>query len=295
MGRAVRHLAVSILPITLSLVACTADVSPNNTEDGDSTAGASITITPDLSGCHGHASTEIPDDGDYVMTTFGGGADTQKMSCGGTADGTGWYAASRQRYGCGAKLQIEANGKCVVVSALDYGPDVCVENAAGSPIIDLSPRAAKVLWNTSGAGWSDHLHVTVTEVDASTPVGLCTDAPPPPPPSGGGDSGNGSTTCSSATLDRDVDNGTCVQSATDGEWYECQDGAWVSKAGTSGCTESFAYCDSATLGKSVPPRTCVQSGSTGKWFQCNGQSWVSPVDVAGESGPIGDCAKMYPN
>ena len=273
----------------LSLVACSADV-PVNDESADSTDGASINITPDLSGCHGHASSTIPADGEYVMTTFGGGSDTQSMSCGGTADGVGWYAASRQRYGCGAKLQIVAtNGNCVVVAAQDYGPDVCVENAAHSPVMDMSPRASKALYGVSSAGWSDHITVNVTEVDASTPLGLCSSVSTGGGGGGGGGGGTGAA-CSSSTLDRDVDDGTCVQSATDQAWYQCTNGSWTAIASNAGCTTSFAWCNSATLGYAVPPRTCVQSASTSRWYQCNGQNWVTPVDTAAESGPIGACS-----
>jgi hypothetical protein len=278
----------------LSLVACSAEVPVS--EDTGSTEGVSITINPDLSGCHGRASSTIPADGEYVMTTFGGGSDTQRMSCGGTADGVGWYAASRQRYGCGAKLQIVAtNGNCVVVSALDYGPDVCVEAAAHMPVMDMSPRASKALYGVSSAGWSDHITVNVTEVDASTPVGTCTST------GGGGGGGSGSgggggggtgtpAACSSATLGRDVDDGTCVQSATDEAWYQCTNGSWTAISSTAGCASSYAWCDSATLGYAVPPRTCVQSASTSAWYQCNGQAWVRPVDTATETGPLGACS-----
>jgi len=276
---------VRYLAIVIALSACTANV--DTFEDSDSTAGTSIAVTDHLSGCHGQASSSVPSDGRYVMTTFGGGADDQRMSCGGYADGTGWYAASRQRYGCGAHLQVEANGKCVVLEAQDYGPDVCVENAAHSPILDMSPRASKALYGVSGAGWSDHLVVNVTEVSASTPLGPCQ-------ASGGGDTGGGGTTgasCSSATLDRDVDDGTCVQSATDAAWYECTNGAWVARSSSAGCATAYAFCSSPTLGKDVPPRACVQSASNSVWYQCNGQDWAKPVDVAGQTGPIGACSE----
>ena len=95
------------------------------------------------------------------------------MSCGGYANGTGWYAASRQRYGCGAHVKVQANGKCVVLATDDYGPDVCVENAAGRPIIDVSPLASKALFGVSGAGWSDRSVVTVNKVATTTPLGPC--------------------------------------------------------------------------------------------------------------------------
>lgn len=276
MGRAVKT-----APLFVLLVACTV----GEDEATDSTAGVSVsTADSSLTGCQGKASSVIPSDNTYVITTFGGPGDHQPMSCGGFADGTTWYAASRQRYGCGSKLQIEANGKCVVAIALDYGPDVCVEKAAGRAIMDVSPLVSRELFNMSGAGWSDKKLVTVTEVDPSTPVGMC--GTPQPDPVG--------TTCSSSTLDRDVEAGTCVQSASDAKWYECVDGAWAARASSAGCATAFGFCKSATLGKSVAARTCVQAASDTKWYQCNGQGWVTPVDTAARSGPIGSCASWNP-
>ena len=285
--------------LTVATAACTADVEIL-TEDQDATPGASITTTArGLSGCHGTASTSIPANGNYVITTFGGPGDYQPMSCGGYANGTGWYAASRQRYGCGSHVKVQANGKCVVLATNDYGPDVCVENAAHMPIIDVSPAASKALFGVSGAGWSDHLVVNVTEVTTSTPLGPC--APDTNDDGGGGTSGGGGgggtstpASCSSSTLDRDVEDGVCVQSATDSAWYECQNGSWVAKSSSSGCAEAYGFCNSATLGTSVPARTCVQAASNSQWYQCNGQNWVTPVSTATQSGPIGDCSTWNP-
>jgi len=277
---------VRFIAISLLLSACTADVDIIS-EDSEATAGASITQTTYLSNCRGQASSAIPADHRYVITTFGGPGDHQPMSCGGYADGSGWYAASRQRYGCGSHIRVTANGKCVVLQTDDYGPDVCVENAAHMPVIDVSPRASKELFGVSGAGWSDHLVVTVEEVSTSEPLGICST-------SGGGGGGGGTATCSSSTLDRDVATGTCVQAASDGLWYECSNGAWVSRSSSSGCTTAFAWCSSATLGRNVPPRTCVQAASNSSWYQCNGQGWVMPVDVAAETGPIGACSTVNP-
>ena len=276
--------------LALSTFACTADVASFSEDDG-ATAGASISVTPALTGCHGKATSTIPADGAYVLTSFGGGADNQPMSCGGYANGTGWYAASRQRYGCGGRVKIEANGKCAVVATKDYGPDACVEAAAGAPIIDASPAVSRLLFGTSSAGWSDRFRVTVTEVSATTPLGECaTDTPPTDPPTAPGTSPAG---CMSGTLDREVDDGTCVQSATDAAMYQCTAGAWVAKTGTAGCTETYGYCASATLGTSVPARTCVQSAASGSWFQCNGQGWVTSVDTAAQTGPIGACSSWH--
>jgi len=290
--------ALAALCLSFAAAACTGDAEVvSGFEDDGSTAGVSI-IARGLTGCHGKASSAIPGDGRYVMTTFGGPGDHQAMSCGGYADGTWYYAASRQRYGCGSHLQVEANGQCVVVEADDYGPDVCVEDAAGMPILDVSPVVAHALFGVSGLGYSDHQTVTVTEVATSTPLGPCT-------ASGGGGGGGGSggggdppptdpTTCSSATLDRDVPEGTCVQAASNGLWYACEAGAWSQIPSSAGCTDAYAWCHSATLGEDVPPRTCVQSASNSAWYQCNGQAWVRPVDAAAATGPIGACASVHP-
>lgn len=276
------------------------------TEDTNATEGASVsTYRNGPTGCHGKADTSIPGNAKYYLTSFGGPGDHQQMSCGGYATGTGYYAASRQRYGCGAKLQIQANGKCVVVSALDYGPDVCVENAAGGPIIDASPTVSKYLFGSSSAGWSDHFAIEVRQVGTTTPVGPCEDSNTPPPPAGTstegqGDTGGGASTtsgasCASATLGRDVDDGTCVQAASDGAWYACDNGVWDDIADSSSCTgEVYGYCDSATLGYEVPARTCVQSRSSGIWYQCNGSVWVSPVSTSSRTGALGACSTWNP-
>ncbi len=260
-------------------------------EATDGTAGVSVTtIDRGLTGCRGVASRTVPADGRYFITTFGGPGDHQPMSCGGYANGTTWYAASRQRYGCGAKLRIEANGRCVVAEALDYGPDVCVENAAGQEIMDVSPKISRALFDEAGAGYSDRMTVHVEEVAAATPVGPCAstspDAPDAPDAPGAG-------TCASATLDRDVADGTCVQAADDGAWYACNAGAWQARSSAAGCATAYGFCESATLGEAVPPRTCVQAASNRVWYQCNGQGWVSPIDVGERSGPLGACAAMH--
>jgi hypothetical protein len=141
--------------------------------------GRSVQGHGPLTGCEGQASPAIPADGRYYLTSFGGGSDSGTMSCGTDTDhGSWWYAASRQRYGCGARLRIEARGRCAVVQADDYGPDVCVERAAGGPVLDASPLVARALFDAGSAGWSDHFLVQVAEVDGATPLGPCA-APAP--------------------------------------------------------------------------------------------------------------------
>ena len=133
------------------------------------------TITPggeDLKGCQGKASSNIPGSGSYVLTTFGGPSEPQPLACGGHSKSGSWYyAASRQRYGCGTRIRIMANGKCVVAQTDDYGPDVCVEKAAGMPVMDVSPLVSKHLFGESGLGWSDKKKVSVEVAPSGTPLG----------------------------------------------------------------------------------------------------------------------------
>jgi hypothetical protein len=158
--------------LTAAALAC------SSTEGGfdDEGEGGHVSSTDSaLRGCRGKASSVIPSDDRYVITTFGDSrGDDGIMSCGTyTKTGSWYYAASRQRYGCGARIKIEANGKCVVAKTDDYGPDVCVENAAGRAIIDVSPLVTKHLFGVRSAGWSERRIVTVTEVSRATPLGPC--------------------------------------------------------------------------------------------------------------------------
>jgi len=253
-------------------------------------SGLSVSASSDLSGCHGTASSSVPSNGNYYLTSFGSSPDDDGvMSCGEyTKHGSWYYAASRQRYGCGSHIQIEANGKCVVAETDDYGPDQCVETAAGRPIIDASPLVSEALYGTSSAGWSDRYAIHVTEVPSSTPLGPC--AGGGNATDGGTSDGGGGAACSSSTLDMDVSSGTCVQSSGDEQWYTCNDGEWDS--GQNDCTQSFAWCDSSTLGEWVPPRTCVQSKSDDVWYQCAENGWES--GVSNGSGPLGKCSSEHP-
>lgn len=122
--------------------------------------------------------SDIPADGVYYVTTFGGGADTQTMSCGGTADATWAYAADRARFGCGTKLLVQAGGKQCVVEVADCGPNRCVEEAACGcscgghhPMLDVSPFVTQYLLGSSAVGWSEKRAVTANAVDAASTIG----------------------------------------------------------------------------------------------------------------------------
>jgi MYXO-CTERM domain-containing protein len=146
-----------------------------NTRSPFSVGGCSC---PGSGGCSSVSYSNIPSDHLYYVTTFGGGSDTQGMACGGTADGKWAYIADSARFGCGAKVLIEANGKSCVAKVADCGPNRCVEQAVSSsgcsshhPIIDASPFITKYLLGASGVGWSDRKTVKATVVAASTPIG----------------------------------------------------------------------------------------------------------------------------
>jgi hypothetical protein len=161
-----------LLPVLLALplAACAVDAG-----QPDETGASTDETDQALTGCHGKASSSIPGAHQYVLTTFGATkGDDGIMSCGSyTKHGSWWYAASRQRYGCGAHVKIEANGKCVVAQTDDYGPDVCVETAAKMPVMDASPLVSKALFGASSLGWSDHRVVRVTPVSRAVALGPC--------------------------------------------------------------------------------------------------------------------------
>ena len=168
----VRSFLAVVAPVVL-VVACSAPAPSVEAQSSDA-----------LKGCYGQASSSVPADGRYYLTTFGGPSESQPLSCGGSSNSGSWYyAASKQRYGCGAHLRIEANGRCVVAQAADYGPDVCVEKASGRPVLDASPLVGKVLFGEPNLGWSDRAAVTVTQVANATPLGPCKAPSPSPSPS----------------------------------------------------------------------------------------------------------------
>jgi hypothetical protein len=100
------------------------------------------------------AGRNIPPDNVYYITTFGEGPDNQTMACGAYADGTWLYIADSWRFGCGAKVKLTnpRNGRWCVTQVADVGPNICVERAAGRPIIDASPVITRELFGRSSAG-----------------------------------------------------------------------------------------------------------------------------------------------
>ncbi len=160
-----------------------------------------------------------------------------------------------------------------------------------------APWASWKFWQNSGSGTVSGIsgHVDLDKFNGSL-ADLQAFVAAVNPTSGDDDSGTTTTApppsaCVSSTLDKTVDDGVCVQSAGDGELYECSAGMWTAKSSTSGCSQTYEWCDSATLGESVPPRTCVQASSDQLWYQCDGTHWAS--GVSNGAGPAGSCAAMY--
>jgi hypothetical protein len=87
-------------------------------------------------------------------------------------DQVAWYAADGARFGCLARLMVTnpANGKAVVVVALDYGPACSVEATVSHAAIDLSYPADDYLFGGE-TGISDKALVQVDVVDPTTPLG----------------------------------------------------------------------------------------------------------------------------
>jgi hypothetical protein len=134
------------------------------------------------------AGRELAPDGTYYLTTFGGGADAQPVACGGPpADGSWYYLADSWRFGCGARVLVSnpANGRGCVAQVADVGPNICVEQAAGRPVIDASPLVARALFGTDSLGWSSRALVYARVVDPATPLGPAPgDTTPPVLPAG---------------------------------------------------------------------------------------------------------------
>ncbi len=254
--------------------------------------GASILSTDaNLSGCKGKASSTIPSDGVYVITTFGGPSESQQMSCGShTQNGSWYYAASRQRYGCGSHIRIEANGKCVVAKTDDYGPDVCVENAANRPIIDVSPLVAEHLFGVSGMGWSDGKLVTVNVASSSDALGPCAasagggedpggSGSDPGAGGGGGSGGSSSCYCDAQC----AQYGDCCSSCAQGSGGS---GSGTGGSGSGSGGSASCYCDAQCAQYGDCCSNCAQ-GSGGSGSGGSGGSAGCYCDA--ECAQYGDC------
>jgi hypothetical protein len=237
---------IGIFLVLLSAACSSANTDPGPEPDPLAPSGDT------LSGCQGKASSAIPANGTYVLTTFGGPDEPQPLACGGHSKSGSWYyAASKQRYGCGKRVRITANGKCVVAQTDDYGPDVCVEKAAGMPVMDASPLVGKALFGQSALGWKDAKKVKVELVSTSTPLGICTGG------SGGsgGSGGTGGTSAGGTSAGGTSAGGTSAGGASSGG----TSAGGTSSGGVGGASAScVGHC-----GTKAPSGCWCDSGCTG--------------------------------
>jgi Phage tail lysozyme len=98
--------------------------------------------------------------------------------------------------------------------------------------------------------------------------------------SGGGGSSGGKR-CYSDTLGKSMPDNACVQSASNADWYQCDDGGWTDRwTDPSACDGVYPLeasdkggCYSDTLGREMPDNACVQSKYDSDWYQCKNGSW----------------------
>ncbi|MBP6832099.1 MAG: hypothetical protein KA978_15035 [Deltaproteobacteria bacterium] len=196
-------------------------------------AGVSATVVSELT-VGGHycptrgeiAGRTIPSDNTYYITSFGGGVDTQRMACTGVADGRWMYIADSWRFGCRARVRVTnpRTGRWCVAQVADVGPNICVERAAGRPIIDASPVITRELFGRGSAGWSDRIAVRAELVPTTTPLG-CADGTAAPSMTPAMTAPVAS--CFSGTYGREMAGRTCLQSRFDSEWYQCTGRGWA--------------------------------------------------------------------
>ncbi|MFO0624917.1 MAG: hypothetical protein U0325_04815 [Polyangiales bacterium] len=261
------------------------------------------------------AGRNLPPDNVYYITTFGIGPDNGPMACGGTANGTWLYLADSWRFGCGARVKMTnpRNGRWCVAQVADVGPNICVERAAGRPIIDASPAATQEMYGRRAIGWSDRVPVHVERVGNTTPLGCGGPSDSTAPPSA-----TNPTRCYSGTLGREVDSLTCLQSRLDNVWYQCVSGSWrrddnipSSRRGPGGACSPFiargdhqantsssmpvARCFSMTYNREMTGPACVQSRFDNLWYQCTNIGWVNDRGIASSrTGPSGACSQYLP-
>jgi len=148
---------------------------PFSPVDTGGPAGESVSAC--LARVGGLTDDRTPMDQGYVLTTFGGGADTQAVACAGAADadGTWYYVADAQRHPCGLRMRIvnPSRTRCVVAEVADIGPNACVEEAAGRPVVDASPLVAQVLFDVSSAGYSEGRELLAAPVGSANALGPC--------------------------------------------------------------------------------------------------------------------------
>jgi hypothetical protein len=92
--------------------------------------------------------------------------------------------------------------------------------------------------------------------------------------------------CQSETLNKQVTSGTCVQSSTNDDWYQCINGEWVDRwTSTTPCSVTVPLPPGPPKGNScytpdchhlkVPDNACVELSDGVDWIECDNGSWTN--------------------
>lgn len=116
----------------------------------------------------------VPSDGHFFLTSFGG----TSCACGECGKYGMFFSASKQRFGCGAHLNVCKDwavdqdrakspfATCLKLTVVDYGPSCFVDNDAGGSVLDASTAVCKYITGGTSCGWSDHFKIQVTRAAA---------------------------------------------------------------------------------------------------------------------------------
>ncbi len=159
----------------------------------------------------------------------------------------------------------------LVTAVSSEGIEIIQQNVWGAGGIAVLPWDGATVYGPAGWGWAlpqGWAHAKANGAAAS----------------GGGGGG-----CSSATLGRDVGEGTCVQSASDAQLYVCQGGGWNAVGGCPAGSDDWGYCYATHADQWVPATSCSR-GSDGVWYQCGEHAeWLG--GVGNGAGPVGACSR----
>jgi hypothetical protein len=199
-----------------------------------------------------------------------------------------WYSIGGASYGCGARLQVTnpANGKSVVVIVLDNGPSCTVENNAGFWVLDVSYPTIMYLFG-SQEGYSDHAHIQVSVVGASTPLGPTTGSTS----SSGSDAGGyGSCTTASGATGTCIATSACAAAGGTTTAGDCQGPSNIecctamksTSAPDAGAAHgvdsgtSYGACKiaSGAAGECIDRAACASQGGTSTAGDCPGPSTI---------------------
>lgn len=129
------------------------------------------------------------------------------------------------------------------INSIHFGRSGCASSASGLYDAAANTRCALVIYKSQGInawyGYQKHR----TECNSyRAPSGGGSTAPTPTTPSGADDADSTEGGCYSGTLQEMVGPLTCVESKSNGVWYQCKQGSWF--RGVSGSSGPYGACSS---------------------------------------------------